>query len=186
MQQPEARKPNFFLSLGRYAFRLFQWVVGIRINRRNLNTRNSFDAIMIVLATYFIFPVYSNYLDIFAQAVNGDVVGSFAVEGFRFSFILSSVWLTLIALFSEVKFPILRFVTLVVPGLLLGIVVTYLLTLFTQYITTIQKFDEVSLFVVTIYPLVFSYFVRMKINQRMKHKPEVPKLTELQRSVYLE
>ncbi len=184
--QPESKKPNFLLALGKYIFNLLQWVVGVRINRRNLNTNNSFDAVMIILATYFLFPIYSGYIDVFAQAIQGNFINNFAVEGFRFSFILSSAWLVMIALFSEVKFPILRFITLVIPGLVLGVVLTYLLGLFVNYVQVLWKIDEITLFIMIIYPLVFSYFVRFKINQRMKYKPEVPKLTELQRSVYIE
>ena len=177
---------KFPLALGKLIFNTLQWVVGVRINKQNLNTRNSFDAIMIVLATYFLFPIYSGYIDVLAQAVQGDLINKLAVEGFRFSFILSSAWLILIALFSEVKFPILRFVTLVVPGLVLGVVLTYLLGLFVSYAQGLWKIDEVTLLVMVAYPLIFSYFVRFKINQRMKYKPEVPTLTELQRSVYIE
>lgn len=177
---------KLFLALGRFIFNLFQWVVGVRISRQNLNTRNSLDAVMIVLATYFIFPIYSGYIDVFAQAVQGDFIGNYAVEGFRYSFVVSSVWLIIIALFSEVKFSILKFLTLVIPGLVLGVVLTFLLSEFVQYMSGLWKVDQITLFIMTIYPLAFSYFVRTKINQKMKYKPEVPKVTELQRSIYLE
>jgi len=184
--QPEAKRPNFLVALANYVFRLLQWTVGVRINRKNLNTRNSFDAVMIILATFFLFPIYSGYIDVFAQAVDGDFINKYAVEGFRFSFIVSSIWLVLISLFSEVKFPILRFLTLVIPGMVLGVVLTYLMGLLVSYTQGLWKIDEITLFIMTIYPVIFSFFVRFKINQRMKYKPEVPKLTELQRSVYLE
>lgn len=177
---------KIFWALGKFIFNLFQWVVGVRISRQNLNTRNSFDAVMIVLATYFLFPLYSGYIDVFAQAVASNFLEKLAVEGFRFSFIVSSVWLILISLFSEVKFPLLRFATLVMPGLVLGVVLTFLLTQFVHFLGGLWKIDEITLFIMVAYPLVFSYFVRFKINQKMKYKPEVPKVSELQRSVYLE
>lgn len=176
------------IVFGKYIFHLLEWVVGVKFSRQSLNTRNSFDAVMIVLATYFIFPIYSGYIDVFAQAVQGDFIGNYAVEGFRYSFIVSSVWLIIIALFSEVKFSILKFLTLVIPGLVLGIVLTFLLVQFVQYFQDLWKLDQVTLFVMTIYPLIFSYFVRSKITQSTKPKdrPHVPEVTQLQRSVYLE
>lgn len=177
---------KIFWMIGGFIFKLIQWAVGVRMEKKNLNTRNSFDAALIVLATYFLFPLYSGYIDIFAQAVQDNWINKFAVEGFRYSFIVSSVWLILIALFSEVRFSILRFLSLVIPGMILGVVITYLLGLFVTYLEGLWRIDEITLFVMTVYPLIFSYFVRFKINQRMKHKPEIPKLTPLQRSVYLE
>lgn len=175
------------IVFGKYIFHMLEWVVGVKFSRQSLNTQNSFDAVMIVLATYFIFPIYSGYLDIFAQSV-GDTIGRFAIEGFRYSFLVSSVWLILIAIFSQVKFQILRFVLLVIPGLVLGIVVTFLLVQFVQFLQGVWKLDQITLFIMTIYPVIFSYFVRSKITQKTKphDRPYVPEVTQLQRSVYLE
>lgn len=179
--------PKPLIVFGKYIMKLLEWVIGVKFNRQNLNTRNSFDAVMIVLATFFVFPIYSGYLDVFAQSV-GDAIGKFAIEGFRFSFILSGIWLILIALFSQARFSILKFVLLIIPGLVLGIVLTFLLVQFVQYFQGLWKLDQITLFVMTIYPLIFSYFVRSKITQSTKPKdrPHVPEVTQLQRSVYLE
>lgn len=176
------KQPNFV----ELVLRLLQWVIGVRISMKNLNTRNFFDAVMIVLATYFLFPIYSSYLDIFAQAVDGNFFNRFAIEGFRFSFIVSSAWLILISLFSEARLSILKFFALMIPGMLLGIALTYLLGNFVDFLKAIWKIDEITLFVMTVYPILFSYFVRSKIMQFTKHRPQVPKLTEFQRSVYIE
>lgn len=185
------------IGIGTYIFKILELFIGVKFKRENLNMRNSFDAAMIVLATYFVFPIYSGYLDIFVAAVPEEVVSilgfelsvnRFAVEGFRFTFLLSSVWLILIALFSKAKFSILKFISLVIPGLVLGIVLTFLLTYLVEFFQGLFKLDEITLFVMTIYPLLFSYFVRSKISQktRPQERPEPPKLICRNRNVYVE
>lgn len=174
------------LAFGRFVFNTLQWAVGVRINRQNLNTSNSFDAIMIILATYFIFPFYSGYVDVFSHAVGDNVLAKMAVESFRYSFLVSSAWLILIALFSEVKFEIVKLFLLVIPGLVLGLVLTYLLTLFTGFFQGVAKLDDITLFIVIFYPIIFSYFVRFKINQKMKTKPPAPDTAEINRLLYQE
>jgi len=176
------------VGIGRFIFKIIELVIGVKFRKENLNTRNSFDAIMIILATYFIFPIYSGFLDIFAQTIGDGIFNRFAIEGFRFSFLISSVWLILIALFSKARFSIIKFGLLVAPGLVLGIVLTFLLIQLVDILQGIWKLDEITLFIMTIYPLIFSYFVRSKIGQqtRPKYKPHVPRLTHFQKSVYIE
>lgn len=151
---------------------LIQNILGIEISLRNLYWENVLEVIGIIFALYFVTPAVFEIIDSLVESYNLTGIEAFTISGFKGSFILSSVYLILLGLFSGIKNIFIKFYKVIFGGVLIGAVITILLIVLKDALFDIlNSFNYANTLLISffsIYPILYAIAVRLQISQEIR------------------
>lgn len=153
-----------------FLYKLFQWYMGVKISSENLRLDLQVIVqlgIIIVVAIILWSPFFQIVDSLVKEEMS--VLDQFALGGFKSGFILMPIQLGLLSLFSPLDYPFQRYIKIVIPGLLVGVVLIFVLVSMKDTVLTSGLGDTFSWFY-GVYPFVLSFILRTALTKDMKSR----------------
>jgi len=157
-------------------YKLFQWYMGVQISSEKLRL----DLQVIIQLGIIVFVailLWNPFFQIVDSLVKEEmsILDQFALGGFKTGFILMPIQLGLLSLFSPLDYPFLRYMKIVIPGLLIGVILIFVLISVKDTVMKTSGFDEPFTWIYGLYPFIMAFALRTALTKDMKNRTGVEK-----------